>query len=161
MSRHTTATSCATWFSCLWSHIYSLVNIPHFFKNNFWPALVRLFNILLTFVFTWFLWKRRDVQGFLMNTASLTVFPDSCLINGSNSIPDLSFFPRTIFHSSPTHTPTYSVYESILVTVDRTDMYACYRVNLPSRRFCGWGLGRKDRVVHSLPCNTCQSLCRG
>ena len=84
------------------THIFAFVNIPHFFKNNFWPALVRLFNILLTSVFTWFLCKSRDVQGFPMDAASLAVFPVSCLINGSDGILGPSFFPRAIFHSSPT-----------------------------------------------------------
>jgi hypothetical protein len=33
ISRHTTTTSCATCFSCLWSHI-RFVSIPHFFKRT-------------------------------------------------------------------------------------------------------------------------------
>lgn len=79
-----------------------------FFQKNFWPALVRLFGMLLTFVFTWFLCKNRDVLGFPMDVASLTIFP---VFNGSNSILDPSFFSTrnisaallpTLQHTAPT-----------------------------------------------------------
>ena len=59
------------------------------FQKNFWSALVQLFGILPTFVFTWFLCKNRDVQGFPIDVASLTILP---AFNGSNSILDPSFF---------------------------------------------------------------------
>jgi hypothetical protein len=70
------------------THIFAFVNIPHYFKKNVWPALLRLGGVLLTLGMAWALFKSRDVNHFPTSAGSLSIMPAHCFTNTSITDPD-------------------------------------------------------------------------
>jgi hypothetical protein len=74
------------------THTFTITNVPHWFRKNGWLASARLIGILLTFVFTWILYKSRDVKGFPMKASSAAILPISCYINGNDNMLNTGYF---------------------------------------------------------------------
>ncbi|KAF2809643.1 uncharacterized protein BDZ99DRAFT_571424 [Mytilinidion resinicola] len=74
------------------THTFAITNIPKWFSKNGWLGALRLAGILLTFCFTWLLYKSRDVKGFPMTASSAAIMPISCYITGDDSMLNSGYF---------------------------------------------------------------------